>query len=51
MDIVKILNLEETDENILKYAKIIKDKSLVEKEVDMRIANGTLLNDFYKGLE
>ncbi len=49
LDIVKILGLEESDENILRYAKIIKDKGLAEKEVDKLVSTGEFIKNLGAG--
>ena len=37
LEIVKILGLEETDENILKYSKVVEQKSFIEKYVEQAL--------------
>lgn len=34
VELVKIMNLEPTDENIIKYTKLVAEKSKAEKAVD-----------------
>ncbi len=48
LEIVKILGLEETDENITKYVEMVKDKSYVEKYVEQAITN-SVPYDYKKG--
>lgn len=53
LEIVKILGLEETDENITKYIELVKDKSYTEKYVEQAITICTPITaieqDFNKG--
>lgn len=56
VEIVKILGLETTDENIIKYTSIVKDQSIAQNTVENwavntseKFINNPVLKDFQKG--